>query len=89
MEDLAVFSESTAVMSARSSVDGPRMSLSRKLLGKIARHSQVYRCVCISYNMALVYSARHPRAREGGINRNIPTRHVIIDLLPIMTSNSQ
>ena len=26
---------------------------------------------------------------EGGINRNIPTRHVIIDLLPIMTSNSQ
>ena len=29
--------------------------------------------------MLLVYSARHPRARgEGGINRNIPTRHVII-----------
>ena len=46
VEDLAVFSEPTAVMSARSSVDGPRMSLSRKLLGKIARHSQVYRCVC-------------------------------------------
>ena len=42
VEDLAVFSEPTAVMSARSSVDGPRMSLSRKLLGKIARHSQVY-----------------------------------------------
>ena len=46
VEDLAVFSEPTAVMSTRSSVDGPRMSLSRKLLGKIARHSQVYRYVC-------------------------------------------
>ena len=31
VEDLALFSE--------------RMSLSRKLLGKIARHSQVYRCI--------------------------------------------
>ena len=32
--------------------------------------------------------ATRPRV-SGGINRNIPTMHVIIDLLPIMTSNAQ
>ena len=50
--------------------------------------------VSISYNMSRRYVAADTRGRvapegEGGINRNIPTRHVIIDLLPIMTSNSQ
>ena len=32
---MAVFSEPTAVMSTRSSVDGPRMSLSRKLWARL------------------------------------------------------
>ena len=30
-----------------------------------------------------------PPEGEAGINRNIPMRQVIIDLLPIMTSNAQ
>ena len=43
------------------------------------------RCVCISYNMPKRYVAglwiRDPRARRGvSINRNIPIRHVLIDL---------
>ena len=42
----------------------------------------------ISYNMARRHVAGLFRPTpEGGINRNIPTRHVIIDFLPIMTSN--